>query len=141
MRSKLVIHFVDGRVIKGWSPDLFPNKPTFHVTDWETNETSEVQLSELKGVFYVKEYGRSDRQHRRYDLERAGLGRRVRVRFNDGEVVEGYTNGYSGERLAFFCLPARPRGQHRAHAGGHQGDHRGQAGLAQEKCCLALFLR
>ena len=108
MRSKLVIHYLDGRVIKGWSPDLFPNKPTFHVTDWETNETREVQLSELKGVFFVKEYGRSDRQHRRYDLERAGLGRRVRVRFNDGEVVEGYTNGYSGERLAFFVFPPDP---------------------------------
>jgi hypothetical protein len=109
MRSKLVIHYVDGRVLRGWSPDLFPNKPAFHVTDWDTNETTLVQLSELKGVFYVKDFASGpDRQHRRYDLERAGLGRRVRVRFSDGEVIEGYTNGYSGERLAFFVFPPDP---------------------------------
>ena len=109
MRSKLVIHYVDGRVVRGWSPDLFPNKPTFHVTDWDTNETKLIQLSDLKGVFFVKDYnGGTDRQHRRYDLERAGLGRRVRVHFCDGEVVEGYTNGYSGERLAFFVFPPDP---------------------------------
>ncbi|HEX2464922.1 MAG TPA: hypothetical protein VHR17_09865 [Thermoanaerobaculia bacterium] len=108
MRSKLVVRYMDGRVVKGWSPDLFPNKPTFHVTDWETNETIEVQLSELKGVFFVKDYTSGPDRHRRYDLERAGLGRRVRVRFSDGEVIEGYTNGYSGDRLAFFVFPPDP---------------------------------
>ena len=74
MRSKLVVHYVDGRLIRGWSPDLFPNKPTFHVTDWETNESCEVQLADLKGVFYVKTYnGTPERLHRRYDLTRAGV--------------------------------------------------------------------
>ena len=29
MRSKLVIHYLDGRLVKGWSPVLFPTKPTF----------------------------------------------------------------------------------------------------------------
>jgi hypothetical protein len=109
MRSKLVVHYSDGRVIKGWSPDLFPNKPSFHVTDWETNESREVQLADLKGVFFVKEYSTSPaRPHRRYDLNRAGLGRRVRVQFHDGEVIEGYTNGYSSDRLAFFLFPPDP---------------------------------
>jgi hypothetical protein len=109
MRSKLVIHFADGRLMRGWSPDLFPNRPSFHVTDWETAQTTEVQLAELKGVFFVKDYAsRPEDRHRRYDLERAGLGRRVRVRFNDGEVIEGYTNGYSRDRLAFFLFPPDP---------------------------------
>jgi hypothetical protein len=109
MRSKLVVHYLDGRLIRGWSPDLFPNKPSFHVTDWQTNETTQVQLAELKGVFYVKEYtGMTGRRHRRYDLTRAGLGRRVRVQFIDGEVVEGYTNGYSRDRLAFYLFPPDP---------------------------------
>ena len=109
MRSKLVIHYVDGRLLRGWSPDLFPNKPTFHVTDWETNESREIQLADLKGVFYVKEYASTpERAHRRYDLTRAGLGRRVRVHFHDGEVIEGYTNGYSSDRLAFFVFPPDP---------------------------------
>ena len=109
MRSKLVIHYLDGRLIRGWSPDLSPNKPSFHVTDWETAQSREVQLAELKGVFYVKDYtGSNDHHQRRYDLERAGLGRRVRVRFHDGEVIEGYTSGYSPGRLAFFVFPPDP---------------------------------
>jgi uncharacterized protein DUF6982 len=108
-RSKLVIHFLDGRLVKGWSPDLFPNRPTFHVTDWETEEKKEVHLDELKGVFFVKEYtGKTDHVKRRYDIERAGLGRRVHVHFKDGEVIEGYTNGYSPDRLAFFLFPPDP---------------------------------
>jgi hypothetical protein len=108
MQSKLVVHYLDGRLVKGWSPDLFPNKPTFHVTDWETEERREVHLSELKGVFYVKDYaGKSDPTPRRY-IERAGLGRRVHVHFKDGEVIEGYTNGYSRDRLAFFLFPPDP---------------------------------
>jgi hypothetical protein len=109
MRSKLVVHFLDGRLIRGSSPDLFPNKPTFHVTDAETSETKEIHLTDLKGIFFVKEFSTvGTERHRRYDLERAGLGRRVRVHFLDGEVIEGYTNGYSPDRLAFFLFPPDP---------------------------------
>jgi hypothetical protein len=109
MQSKLVIHYLDGRLVKGWSPDLFPNKPVFHVTDWESEERKEVRLADLKGIFYVKEYaGKTQPTRRRYDIERPGLGRRVRVQFKDGEVIEGYTNGYSPDRLAFFLFPPDP---------------------------------
>jgi hypothetical protein len=108
MRSKLVVHFLDGTLVKGWSPDLFPNKPTFHVTDWETEETREIHLADLKGVFFVKEYNGSEQRRRRYEIERPGLGRRVSVLFKDGETIGGYTNGYSPERLAFFVFPADP---------------------------------
>ncbi|HVR28905.1 MAG TPA: hypothetical protein VMS86_05165 [Thermoanaerobaculia bacterium] len=109
MKSRLVVHFLDGSLIKGWSTDLFPNKPTFHVNDSETEESREVHLADLKGVFFVKELARRPvRSQRRYDIERPGLGRRVRVTFRDGEVVEGYTNGYSPDRLAFFVFPPDP---------------------------------
>jgi hypothetical protein len=109
VRSRIVVHFLDGTLIKGWSPDLFPNKPTFHVADWESDEMREVRLADLKGVFFVKEFPSAPTQRsRRYDVARPGLGRRVRVRFRDGEVVEGYTNGYSPERLAFFVFPPDP---------------------------------
>ena len=106
MRSKIVVHFLDGTLVRGWSPDLFPNKATFHVADWESDQMREVRLADLKGVFFVKEFAPAPKhRQRRYDVERPGLGRRVRVTFRDGEVVEGYTNGYSPERLAFFVFP------------------------------------
>ena len=108
MGSKIVVHFLDGRLVRGSSPDLFPNKPTFHVVDKDTAETMEVRLADLKGVFFVKEWASAVPKRRRYDVERPGLGRRVRVTFVDGEVVEGYTNGYSADRLAFFVFTPDP---------------------------------
>jgi hypothetical protein len=109
MRNKLVIHYADGRLLKGWSPDIFPNRPSFHFTDSATEKTSEIRLADLKGVFYVKDYvGHPGQRQRRYDVQRVGLGRRVRVRFSDGEVIEGYTSGYSPGRLAFFLFPPDP---------------------------------
>ena len=108
MGSKIVVHFLDGRLIRGSSPDIFPTKPSFHVADKDTEETREIRLADLKGVFFVKEWTSPAHRKRRYDIERAGLGRRVRVTFVDGEVVEGYTNGYSPDRLAFFVFPPDP---------------------------------
>ena len=109
MRSKIVVHFLDGSLVKGWSPDLFPNKATFHLTERDTDEAKEIRLADLKGIFFVKDWGGGgERGSRRYEVERAGLGRRVRVTFQDGEVIEGYTNGYSPDRLAFFLFPPDP---------------------------------
>jgi len=109
VRSKIVIHFLDGTLVRGWSPDLLPSKTTFHVTDNDTESTREVRVADLKGVFFVKDWGDGpERKSRRYDVERPGLGRRVRVTFQDGEVIEGYTNGYSPDRLAFFVFPPDP---------------------------------
>ena len=103
------MHFLDGSLARGWSSDLLPNKPTFHLVDWQTEESREVRLVDLKGVFFVKDFvGHTEPYRRRYDVERTGLGRRVRVTFRDGEVVEGYTNGYSRDRLAFFVFPPDP---------------------------------
>lgn len=108
--SKLVVRYADGRVEKGTSNDLFPNKETFHLVDWKSQERNEVRLEDLKAVFFVKDLDGdpSRRRSRRYELERAGLGRRIQVRFHDGETIEGYTSGYSADRLAFFLFPPDP---------------------------------
>jgi hypothetical protein len=109
LKSRIVVHYLDGRVVRGWSTDIFPNKSTFHINDQLTDAIKEVHLSDVKGVFYVKDWKDGhQRASRRYDVERPGLGRRVRVTFQDGEVVEGYTNGYSPERIAFFVFPPDP---------------------------------
>jgi Family of unknown function (DUF6982) len=38
--------------------------------------------------------------------EARGQGRRVRVTFNDGEVVAGFTMGFSDDKPGFFLIPA-----------------------------------
>jgi hypothetical protein len=41
-------------------------------------------------------------------MERPGLGKRIQVKFKDGEVLIGYTSGYSPDRTGFFVFPSDP---------------------------------
>ncbi len=43
------------------------------------------------------------------EAERAALGRRIKVRFKAGEIMVGYTSGYSPDRAAFFLFPGDPQ--------------------------------
>jgi hypothetical protein len=40
----------------------------------------------------------------------AGGGRKIQVRFLDGETIVGYTMGYSPDRTGFFLVPADSKG-------------------------------
>ncbi|MEE8139135.1 MAG: hypothetical protein V3T81_09760 [Thermoanaerobaculia bacterium] len=109
MENTVVAHFVDGKILKGHSDDFFPNKPTFHIAEVESGNVTEVEISQLKALFFVKTFeGNKDHEENK-EAERAGLGRRIKVRFKDGEILVGYTSGYSPDRAAFFLFPADPQ--------------------------------
>ena len=36
------------------------------------------------------------------------MGKRIQVKFKDGEVLIGYTSGYSPDRMGFFVFPSDP---------------------------------
>jgi hypothetical protein len=42
------------------------------------------------------------------NIQRVGLGKRIRVRFKDGETMVGYTQGYTPNRTGFVFFPADP---------------------------------
>lgn len=106
MQYQVVIHFADGRLMKGHATDFFPNKETFQMAEKDSSESSEIRVSDLKGIFFVKTFEGNPKHHERKDLERAGMGKRIQVNFKDGEVLIGYTSGYSPERLGFFVFPS-----------------------------------
>ena len=56
LQAKMVIHFRDGRLIKGYSRDFFPNKPAFHVGEDPAEPGVEVAIEDLKAIFFVKEF-------------------------------------------------------------------------------------
>ena len=108
MKNQVVIHYADGRILKGWAIDFFPNKPSFHVEREGSGESFEVKTAELKGVFFVKTFqGNADAIHRT-DGERVGMGKKIQVDFSDGETLMGYTSGYSPARAGFFVFPVDP---------------------------------
>ena len=108
MDYKLVVHYIDGKLAKGRSRDFFPNKESFLLDEIEGGGSCEVQVAELKAVFFVKSFaGRNDYKSRP-EVERAGFGKRIQVRFKDGETTVGYTSGYFAGRRVFFVFPADP---------------------------------
>jgi len=109
MQNTVVIHYRDGRLLKGTTHDLLPNKSAFHVADKETGQTVQVELAQLKAVFFVKTYDGKQGHEEREDLERSGMGKKIQVRFKDGEKLIGYTQGYSPNRPAFFVFPLDPQ--------------------------------
>jgi hypothetical protein len=110
---KVVIRYADGRLVKGYTRDFFPNKTSFHLEvvygDSKGNVIG-VELQELKAVFFVKDFlGNPSYDERKYFLEgQQFTGRKVQVLFKDGELLIGSTVGYDPKRQGFFFFPADP---------------------------------
>lgn len=107
--SRVVVHFLDGRLLKGTTRDFFPNKQVFHVypEGAENAAAEEIGLSELKAVFFVRTFEGDPDRHRDNSFENArGQGRRILVTFKDGETIAGFTMGYAPGRSGFFMIPA-----------------------------------
>jgi hypothetical protein len=68
-------------------------------------QLKEIHLEELKAVFFVKDF-EGNRDHVKTYLDNvAGGGRKIKVIFQDGEEIVGYTLGYSPERQGFMLMP------------------------------------
>jgi len=111
---KIIARYADGKIIKGYTPDFFPNKPFFHVykSVFESkNEGSKVLLEELKAVFFVKDFeGNPLYNERKEFIEGQKLhGRKIEVTFKDSEVLVGTTTGYDPHREGFFLFPVDPQ--------------------------------
>jgi len=110
---KVVARYVNGKRVKGFSQDFFPNKDRFHVypAAKPSGEAVEVLVKELKAVFFVQDFaGNSLYYERKKYLEgEKPSGRKVEVTFMDGEVLVGTTLGYDPSRPGFFLFPADPK--------------------------------
>jgi len=112
--SKIVARFLDGKIVKGYTQNFFPNRPVFHVLPMDAaskTDPIEIQVSELKAVFFVRDFV----GNKGHD-ERKGLapgekvqGRLIEVIFRDGEVLVGSTTGYDPKRPGFFFFSTDPK--------------------------------
>jgi len=111
---KVIMRYANGKLIKGYTNDFFPNKPLFHVRSTESRPTDkgeEVSVKELKAVFFVKDFvGNAAYNEIKHFAEgQQYSGRKVEVTFTDGEVLIGSTIGYDPSRLGFFVTPVDPQ--------------------------------
>jgi hypothetical protein len=108
---KIVAHYQNGRLAKGFTNDFLPTKDRLHIVPMDAPPNApphEVLVNELKAIFFVKDF-RGDPQHRdknEFDPQKPAPGRKLRVVFKDGEVLVGTTQGYQPGRPAFFLVPA-----------------------------------
>ena len=108
MKQNVVARFQDGSLLKGVTSDFFPNKEEFHLTLVDSEERRSIRINDLKAVFFVHTFEGKSEYDERVDIERGGMGRKIRVDFSDGETLMGYTSGYAPNRKAFFVFPVDP---------------------------------
>lgn len=110
---KVVARYVNGKRVKGFSQDFFPNKDRFHIYPAvkPSGEAVEVLVKELKAVFFVQDFAGDYlyNERKKYTEGEKPSGRKVEVTFADGEVLVGSTLGYDPSRPGFFLFPADPK--------------------------------
>lgn len=117
-QGKIVVRYADGRVLKGYSRDFYPNKPHFHLFPADaglSDKAVEVRISDLKAVFFVRDFAGDPSYNERKEFAEGERppGRKVQVTFKDGEVLVGSTLGYDPHRPGFFFIPADPKSNNR----------------------------
>lgn len=108
--TRVVARFSDGKVLKGTTQDFFPNRPSFHLIPAHGGDGVEIRCKQLKAVFFVKTFeGDAKRKDVRGFVTapaETAQGKKIAVRFRDGEVLCGYSLSYTPDRDGFFVFPA-----------------------------------
>ncbi|HNX32777.1 MAG TPA: hypothetical protein PKM35_14270 [Holophaga sp.] len=112
--NQVVAHTKTGQLIKGITNNFLPNKESFHLLPAGSapgTKPMEVFLNQLKALFFVKDLqGQRDHQEKNaFDPYAFQQGKKIRVVFQDGEVLVGLTQGYQPGRPGFFMVPADPK--------------------------------
>ena len=109
---KVVIHYANGTVMKGFTEDFSPNKDFFHLfpAAGPKGKAIEVLMKDLKAVFFVRDFtGDPQYNERKIFLEEEkGHGRKLEVKCIDDELLVGSTLGYDPSRKGFSVFPADP---------------------------------
>ena len=108
--NRIVARLANGTMVKGTTQDFLPNRPVFHVTPAGGGPVVEVRTRMLKALFFVRDFaGDTTRRDVRGFLAAPGetsQGKKLAVRFKDGELLCGYSLSFSPDREGFFMFPS-----------------------------------
>ncbi|MBL0224133.1 MAG: hypothetical protein IPQ16_00700 [Geobacteraceae bacterium] len=108
MHNQIIVRYSDGKILRGTTVDLFPNKAVFHLKDKDSGTMHEIEIVHLKSIYFVKSFEGNPGYQEKDDVERVGLGKKIKVHFKDGETLVGYTQGYTPGRNLFIVFPSDP---------------------------------
>jgi hypothetical protein len=111
VQDKIVAHYQDGRLLKGFTSNFVPNKDFFHFIPMDSPPGSklvELRNAGLKGLFFVKDFGGNPNynEKKEFDSPKLPVGHKIRIVFKDGELMVGTTVRYPQDGLGFFVVPA-----------------------------------
>lgn len=115
-RNLVVVHFKNGRLLKGYTHDFTPTKENFHLTSEKAEDRGhiyKIETADLKAIFFVKtlEGNKNYKEKKTFDeVDTSHLrGMKIKIEFADGETVRGISLGYSKNRNGFFIIPVDPK--------------------------------
>ncbi len=110
---KVVMRYMDGRIIKGYTNDFSPNKTSFHARSADASPADrgvEVLTKDLKAIFFVKDFAGNPAycEKKDFSASKPAVGKKMEVTFSDGETMVGTTMGHDPKRPGFFLTPSDP---------------------------------
>ena len=111
--NKLVVRYLDGTVLKGFSQDFHPTRLQFHIAPsivGGRDKMSLVYMKKLKAIFFVRDFAGDPGYVESRSFPDRTPGRRIEVTFTDGELMVGTTLGYRPDGSGFFVRPADTEG-------------------------------
>ncbi len=109
-RQRVIARFVDGRLLRGYIKNFSPHDESIAV-EGESSGDEKVALKELKAIFFVRSFeGDKSRNEKKAFVERTPPGKRVFVKFKDGEYMTGYVEGEFPWEKGFLLEPKKGKG-------------------------------
>jgi Family of unknown function (DUF6982) len=122
--DQAVLHVRAGKLLKGLLTDFTPTADTVHLQIESVPEKApiEVKVADLKAIYYVRSLtGNKQYKKKRYFGAADPKGKRIMVRFKDGEILcgfiegelpwkEGFLTATDPNLKGFFIYPADPEG-------------------------------
>jgi hypothetical protein len=109
---RLVVRYMDGRLLKAYGREFTTASRSIRV--WSTPGSREnpmtVPLTQVKAVFFVRDFAGDPSYVQGSAPEASARGRRVVVTFLDGETLVGATLNYNEHGAGFFLQPLDPGG-------------------------------
>jgi hypothetical protein len=103
--NQVVVQFKDNTILKGKIEDWSPHKTHVFVHTLDQGILN-INMEKLKAVFFIKDFeGNPDYKETYGDLM-PGEGRKIKVKFLDGEEIIGYCLTYSKHHHGFTITPA-----------------------------------
>lgn len=109
-KEKVVVRYLDGKITKGYIVKFSPSDREIIVENL-SNQKESINMAELKAIFFVRTF-EGDRGHveTKSFLGTISKGKRVFVKFKDGEAMTGFVEGDIPWQRGFFLESSKSPG-------------------------------